>query len=317
MGLTERAREGDRRALARVISIVENGGAEARAALAKLYTHTGRARVLGVTGPPGAGKSTLVNAVALELRARGKTVAIVAVDPTSPFTGGAVLGDRIRMQPLGGDQGVFVRSMASRGQLGGIARATADVVKVFDAVGFDVVIVETVGAGQAEVEIAREAHTVIVVEVPGLGDDVQAIKAGILEIADIFVVNKADRDGAGNVARQLKTMLQLGETEQTGWTPPILMAVASRGDGVSETVDAVVAHWNYLETSGTLEERERARVVRELRMILQNTALDVVRGRVPQEQRLKIVEEIRARRLDPYTAAERLLGDALGVTLTT
>ncbi|HSH79502.1 MAG TPA: methylmalonyl Co-A mutase-associated GTPase MeaB [Herpetosiphonaceae bacterium] len=317
MGLTERAREGDRRALARVISIVENGGAEARAALAKLYTHTGRARVLGVTGPPGAGKSTLVNAVALELRARGKTVAIVAVDPTSPFTGGAVLGDRIRMQPLGGDQGVFVRSMASRGQLGGIARATADVVKVFDAVGFDVVIVETVGAGQAEVEIAREAHTVIVVEVPGLGDDVQAIKAGILEIADIFVVNKADRDGAGNVARQLKTMLQLGETEQTGWTPPILMAVASRGDGVSETVDAVVAHWNYLETSGTLEERERARVVRELRMILQNTALDLVRGRVPQEQRLKIVEEIRARRLDPYTAAERLLGDALGVTLTT
>ncbi len=317
MGLTERAREGDRRALARVISIVENGGAEARAALAKLYIHTGRARVLGVTGPPGAGKSTLVNAVALELRARGKTVAIVAVDPTSPFTGGAVLGDRIRMQPLGGDQGVFVRSMASRGQLGGIARATADVVKVFDAVGFDVVIVETVGAGQAEVEIAREAHTVIVVEVPGLGDDVQAIKAGILEIADIFVVNKADRDGAGNVARQLKTMLQLGETEQTGWTPPILMAVASRGDGLSETVDAVVAHWSYLETSGTLEERERARVVRELRMILQNTALDLVRGRVPQEQRLKIVEEIRARRLDPYTAAERLLGDALGVTLTT
>ena len=317
MGLTERAREGDRRALARVISIVENGGAEARAALAKLYIHTGRARVLGVTGPPGAGKSTLVNAVALELRARGKTVAIVAVDPTSPFTGGAVLGDRIRMQPLGGDQGVFVRSMASRGQLGGIARATADVVKVFDAVGFDVVIVETVGAGQAEVEIAREAHTVIVVEVPGLGDDVQAIKAGILEIADIFVVNKADRDGAGNVARQLKTMLQLGETEQTGWTPPILMAVASRGDGLSETVDAVVAHWSYLETSGTLEERERARVVRELRMILQNTALDLVRGRVPQEQRLKIVEEIRARRLDPYTAAERLLGDALGVTVTT
>lgn len=317
MGLTERAREGDRRALARVISIVENGGAEARAALAKLYTHTGNAQVLGVTGPPGAGKSTLVNAVALELRARGKTVAIVAVDPTSPFTGGAVLGDRIRMQPLGGDQGVFVRSMASRGQLGGIARATADVVKVFDAVGFDVVIVETVGAGQAEVEIAREAHTVIVVEVPGLGDDVQAIKAGILEIADIFVVNKADRDGAGNVARQLKTMLQLGETEQTGWTPPILMAVASRGDGLSETVDAVVAHWSYLETSGTLEERERARVVRELRMILQNTALDLVRGRVPQEQRLKIVEEIRARRLDPYTAAERLLGDALGVTLTT
>ncbi len=317
MGLTERAREGDRRALARVISIVENGGAEARAALAKLYTHTGHARILGVTGPPGAGKSTLVNAMALELRRRGKTVAIVAVDPTSPFTGGAVLGDRIRMQPLGGDQGVFVRSMASRGQLGGIARATADVVKVFDAVGFDVVIVETVGAGQAEVEIAREAHTVIVVEVPGLGDDVQAIKAGILEIADIFVVNKADRDGAGDVARQLKTMMQLGEMDDTGWKPSIIMAVAARGEGVPETVDATMAHWNYLETSGALEERERARVVRELRMILQNTALDLVRRRVPEEQRLRIVEEIRTRRLDPYTAAERLLGDALGVALTT
>ncbi len=317
MGLTERAREGDRRALARVISIVENGGPEARAALAKLYTHTGHARILGVTGPPGAGKSTLVNAMALELRRRGKTVAIVAVDPTSPFTGGAVLGDRIRMQPLGGDQGVFVRSMASRGQLGGIARATADVVKVFDAVGFDVVIVETVGAGQAEVEIAREAHTVIVVEVPGLGDDVQAIKAGILEIADIFVVNKADRDGAGDVARQLKTMMQLGEMDRTGWKPSIIMAVAARGEGVPETVDATMAHWNYLETSGALEERERARVVRELRMILQNTALDLVRGRVPEEQRLRIVEEIRTRRLDPYTAAERLLGDALGVALTT
>lgn len=317
MGLTDRALAGDRRALSRTVSIVEGGGPEARAILAKLYLHTGRARVVGITGPPGAGKSTLVSALALELRRRGKTVAIIAVDPTSPFTGGAVLGDRIRMQPLGGDNGVFVRSMATRGQLGGIARATGDVVKVFDAAGFDIVIVETVGAGQAEVEIAGEAHTVVVVEVPGLGDDVQALKAGILEIADIFVVNKADREGADKVARQLKAMMQLGEAEDMGWSPPILLTVAQRGERVSEVADAIEDHSRYLATSGALEEHERARVVRELRMILQNMALDLVRARVPQAQRLQLVEAIQARRLDPYAAAEKLLGDALGVGITT
>src|SRR4051794_21394115 len=190
-GLVDRMLAGDRRALARAISIVEHGGADARAVLEKVYPHTGRAQIVGVTGPPGAGKSTLVNEIALDLRRRQRSVAIVAVDPTSPFSGGAVLGDRIRMQPLGGDAGIFVRSMATRGELGGIAQATGDVIKVFDAAGFDLVIVETVGAGQAEVEIARAAHTTIVVEVPGLGDDIQATKAGILEIADIFVVNKA------------------------------------------------------------------------------------------------------------------------------
>ena len=317
MGLTDRALAGDRRALSRTVTIVEGGGPEARAILAKLYLHTGRARVVGITGPPGAGKSTLVSALALELRRRGKTVAIIAVDPTSPFTGGAVLGDRIRMQPLGGDNGVFVRSMATRGQLGGIARATGDVVKVFDAAGFDIVIVETVGAGQAEVEIAGEAHTVVVVEVPGLGDDVQALKAGILEIADIFVVNKADREGADKVARQLKAMMQLGEAEDMGWSPPILLTVAQRGERVSEVADAIEDHSRYLATSGALEEHERARVVRELRMILQNMALDLVRARVPQAQRLQLVEAIQARRLDPYAAAEKLLGDALGVGITT
>ncbi len=311
MDLIDRLLAGERRALARTISIVEHGGVDARAALRKLYPHTGRAHILGVTGPPGGGKSTLVNELALELRRRGRTVAIVAVDPTSPFTGGAILGDRIRMQPLGGDRGIFVRSMASRGELGGIARATGDVVKVFDAAGFDIVVVETVGAGQAEVEIAREAQTTLVVQVPGLGDDVQATKAGILEIADIFVVNKADREGADKTQRQLQMMLQLGDAPGEGWDIPIILTVATRGEGIGAVVDAIEGHRAYLQESGSLEQRERDRVGRELRMILQNMALDLVRERVPEEQRLRFVNQIQARAIDPYTAAEQLLGEAL------
>ncbi len=317
MDLIDRLLAGEWRALARTISIVEHGGVHAGAALRKLYPHTGRAHILGVTGPPGAGKSTLVNELALELRRRGRTVAIVAVDPTSPFTGGAILGDRIRMQPLGGDRGIFVRSMASRGELGGIARATGDVVKVFDAAGFDIVVVETVGAGQAEVEIAREAQTTLVVQVPGLGDDVQATKAGILEIADIFVVNKADREGADKTQRQLQMMLQLGDAPGEGWDIPIILTVATRGEGIGAVVDAIEGHRAYLQESGSLEQRERDRVGRELRMILQNMALDLVRERVPEEQRLRFVDQIQARAIDPYTAAEQLLGDALGVVVPT
>ncbi len=317
MDLIDRLLAGEWRALARTISIVEHGGVDARAALRKLYPHTGRAHILGVTGPPGAGKSTLVNELALELRRRGRTVAIAAVDPTSPFTGGAILGDRIRMQPLGGDRGIFVRSMASRGELGGIARATGDVVKVFDAAGFDIVVVETVGAGQAEVEIAREAQTTLVVQVPGLGDDVQATKAGILEIADIFVVNKADREGADKTQRQLQMMLQLGDGPGEGWDIPIILTVATRGEGIGAVVDAIEGHRAYLQESGSLEQRERDRVGRELRMILQNMALDLVRERVPEEQRLRFVDQIQARAIDPYTAAEQLLGDALGVVVPT
>ena len=313
MGLIDRLLAGERRALARAISIVEHGGEHARAVLRSLYPYTGHAHVLGVTGAPGTGKSTLVNELALELRRRGRTVAIIAVDPTSPFTGGAILGDRIRMQPLGNDSGIFVRSMASRGQLGGIARATGDVVKVFDAAGFDFVIVETVGAGQAEVEVAREAHTTVVVEVPGLGDDVQAIKAGILEIADIFVVNKADHAGADTCRRQLQMMLQLGAPRREGWKVPIIATVATRGENIGEVVDTIQRHWAYLQASGCLQERERGRVMREVRMILQNMALDMVQERVPEERQLLLIERIQARALDPYTAAEQLLGDALGV----
>lgn len=209
MGLVEAALTGDRRSIARLITRIENGSEDARANLAQVFSHTGRAHIVGVTGSPGTGKSTLVNELAKAYRMVDRQVGVIAVDPTSPFSGGAILGDRIRMRDLAGDPGVFVRSMATRGSLGGLARATADVIKVLDATGFDVIIVETVGAGQSEVEIAETAHTVVVVEAPGLGDEVQAIKAGILEIADVFAVNKADREGADRTASALQMMLDL------------------------------------------------------------------------------------------------------------
>jgi len=220
--LVEGVLAGKRRAVARAISLVEVGGAEAHAMLAALHPHTGRAHIVGVTGPPGSGKSTLVNAIALQLRQEGdsvgRSVGIIAVDPTSPFTGGAILGDRIRMRDLSGDAGIFIRSMASRGSLGGLARATTDAIQVLDAAGFGTVIVETVGAGQAEVDVARAVHTTVVLQVPGMGDDIQAIKAGILEIADILVVNKADRDGADEMVAALDAMLDLApRTTETTW----------------------------------------------------------------------------------------------------
>ncbi len=313
MGLLDQMRSGDRRALSRLMSIVENGGDEGRAALAKLYQYTGNAHIIGVTGPPGAGKSTLVNSLALAYRTQHEKVAIIAVDPTSPFSGGAILGDRIRMQELGHDPSIFVRSMASRGQLGGIARATGDVVKVLDAAGFNKVIVETVGAGQAEVEIAREAHTTVVVEVPGLGDDVQAIKAGILEIADVFAVNKADRDGADKTRRHLDMMLKLGDAPREDWHVPVVMTVATTGQGVNETVEAIEAHWQHLHTNGYFAQREQQRVGREFRAILQDMALALVHERIPAEQFENTLARIQRREIDPYTAAERMLGDALGV----
>jgi LAO/AO transport system kinase len=313
VGLVDRTLAGDRRALSRVVSIVENGGVDARRAVAALYPRTGRAHILGVTGPPGAGKSTLVNELALELRRRGTRLAVLAVDPTSPFSGGAILGDRIRMAGLTADPDVFVRSMASRGQLGGIARATGDVVKVLDAAGFALVIVETVGAGQAEVEIAGEAHTTLVVEVPGLGDDVQAIKAGILEIADLFAVNKADRQGADETRRHLQTMLQLGAPPRDSWQIPILMTVATTGKGVPELADAIAAHWQHLRSTGGLAAREHRRIERELEGLLQGMALDLVRERITDRQYETVLARVQARDIDPYSAAERMLGDALGV----
>ena len=331
--LIEQVLAGRRRAVARTISLVENNGDEARAALAALHPHTGQAHIIGVTGPPGSGKSTLVNALALHFRKAAAepqpTVAIVAVDPTSPFSGGAILGDRIRMRDLAGDRGIFIRSMASRGNLGGLAWATADAVKVLDAAGYDLVIVETVGAGQAEVDIARTAHTTVVVEVPGLGDDIQAIKAGILEIADVFAVNKADLDGADHAVMALRMMLDLNSggghavmhhgrlmtavaadekiDREDLWRPPIHMTVATRREGIGELAEAIRAHRAHLERSGQLARRERERAAAELEMIVQHESLRQVLDRTDQAELSALIDRIVQRELDPYTASQQLL----------
>jgi len=300
---------GDRRAMARAISTVENDRPAARELLAALYPHTGRAQVVGVTGAAGSGKSTLVNQLALELRRRGHTVGIVAVDPTSPFSGGAILGDRIRMRDLAGDPGIFIRSMATRGALGGLAAATADAVSILDAAGLDCILIETVGVGQDEVDVAREAHTTLVLQVPGLGDDVQALKAGILEIADVFVVNKADLDGASQLALQLQIMLDLnGSGADAGWRPPIVQTVATAGTGVPALADAIAAHWHYLHDSGRLQAQERAHAERLLTETLAREAtarlLRAARDRGLWEA---LVDQVAAHEVDPYTAADRVM----------
>ena len=301
--LIARLRSGDRRALARAISYVEQGGPTARALLAEAFPHAGAAQIVGVTGPPGAGKSTLVTLLAQAWRARGVSVGIIAVDPSSPFTGGAVLGDRIRMQALGGDPGVFIRSMASRGRLGGLARATADAATLLDAAGFQLVLIETVGAGQGEVEIAGAAHTTIVVEVPGMGDDVQSIKAGMLEIADLFVVNKADREGADRTVRQLRAMLHLGEYRPDAWEPPVLTAVATAGEGGDAIIDAVARHAAHLRQGEHAAKRELAAAERELAAAVQELAVERLRG----PAWAAFVARIAAREQSPYAAAEALL----------
>jgi LAO/AO transport system kinase len=329
MSLVGDALNGDRRALARVISLVEDGGASAEAALAGLFPHTGRAHIVGVTGAPGTGKSTLVNQLAKAIRAEGRRVGVVAVDPTSPFTGGAILGDRIRMHDLAGDPGVFIRSMATRGSLGGLARATANVVKVLDAAGFDLILIETVGAGQAEVDIASAAHTVLVIVAPGMGDEVQAIKAGILEIADILVVNKVDLPHADSTVRVLHAMLDLAgpgrdyhtllhhglpvevmaddRPEQTGWQVPIFETVAVSGEGVSGVVEAIGRHRVYLEESGELARRERARVAAEMEALLREVLMRRLLERVDADQVTALVERVLARQIDPHTAAHSLI----------
>ncbi|MBI2845639.1 MAG: methylmalonyl Co-A mutase-associated GTPase MeaB [Chloroflexi bacterium] len=302
--------QGERRAIARILSLVEDGQPPAREVLANLYSHTGKAHLIGVTGPPGAGKSTLLLGLAKEFRARGKKVGIVAVDPSSPLSGGALLGDRIRMQELTADGGVFIRSMAARGHLGGLALATSDAVKILDAAGYEIIFIETVGAGQAEVEIASEAHTTMVVEAPGLGDEIQALKSGILEVGDIFVVNKSDREGAEATLSALRFMLKTEENRPSSkWQPPLIKAVATKGEGVLEIADALQKHLAYLKESGEWEERNRMRSEQEVMRILGAELLSRLRGRLEGESWAAILSQVAERKLDPYRAAEELLAE--------
>jgi LAO/AO transport system kinase len=296
---------GDRRAVARLISLVETGGDPAREALAALYPATGRAYSVGVTGAPGAGKSTLTDRLVTRIRADGDEVSVLAVDPTSPFSGGAILGDRVRMQDHATDPGVFIRSMATRGHLGGLALATPQAIRVLDAAGAPWILVETVGVGQVEVEVAAATDTTVVVVTPGWGDSVQANKAGLLEIADVFVVNKADRPGAEDAERDLIQMLELGAMR--AWTPPIVRTVASDGQGIDALWDAILGHRAYLEESGELARRRRDRLRDEVRAIVLARLASEVDARSTDDGFDALLARVHAREIDPYAAAEALL----------
>lgn len=324
---TGSALSNDRRlALARQITAVENDTAAGRKALDETFTLAGNAILIGVTGAPGTGKSSLVNQLTKYLRTEKKlTVGIIAVDPSSPFTGGAILGDRVRMRDLAGDEGVFIRSMASRGALGGLAVATAGVVQLLDAAGFDVVLIETVGAGQSEIEIARLAHTTLVVEAPGFGDDIQAIKAGIMEIADILVLNKADLPGVESTERALKANLDLGypmgingkaghqqalqeqEEKRAGWTPRVIKTIATRGTGMGELTDAIFQHREHLLGSGILAARNRERLQIEFEHLLQYRLMENWKHKHPKREIEKLLAQVYSRQLSPQQAVDQLI----------
>jgi LAO/AO transport system kinase len=305
--LKESIQAGRFRALGRAVTMVEEGDPRAERLLADLYPTTGQARIIGVTGSPGAGKSTLVDVLARHYRSDGLRVGIICVDPTSPFSGGAILGDRVRMQGHYLDRNVFIRSMATRGFLGGLARATNDVVDLLDAAGFDIVLVETVGVGQDEVEVIRTVQTNVVVLVPGMGDDIQAIKAGIMEIGDVFVVNKADRPDADRTVMEVKSMMALVE-EHGDWIPPIVKTVALQGEGIAELAGAIETHRDYLEASGELDRRNRERVRIRVETQLKERFMDRLIGqKVATEEWNAILEDVLRKRNNPHDAADELL----------
>jgi len=322
--------DGEHRALARAITTIENREPGYRDLVAALHAHTGDAEVIGVTGSPGAGKSTLVDKLAKSYRDRGLTVGVIAVDPSSPYSGGAVLGDRIRMASNVGDMAVFFRSMSARGQLGGLSTATGDAITALDAFGKDRIIVETVGAGQNEVDVVRTADTVVVLVQPGSGDDVQMLKAGILEIGDVFVVNKADMDGAATTVADLREMLHLrdgstagaaghhglgsmadgddADDEADGWDPTVIETIATEGEGVDDLIDTLDDHYAYLRETGELDRRERTRYAEKIRQLLRSDAASLLEGEIERHGGMDtLVDEVQARETDPYTVADRIL----------
>ena len=315
MALAERILSGDIRAAARLMRDVDDGFASALEELKTLYPHTGKAYIVGITGPPGAGKSTLTDQITAAFRKKGRRVGIVAIDPTSPFTGGAILGDRIRMNRHADDPGVFIRSLATRGALGGISRSTGEVVNIMDAMGMDVVIIETVGVGQDEIDIVRMAHTTAVVMVPGLGDDIQAIKAGILEIADVFVVNKADRDGADRTAKDLSVMLEMGSRKEGDWLPKVMKTEASRGVGIEELVAEFENHRQHLFSTDRIHSFIREKNGTIFSEMLKDRLFTAVFSRIHSEGRFdRTLDGICSKSINPYAAVEELLGEFLNLS---